>query len=338
MRRRDFISAIACATAWPLVARAQQSDRVRRVGVLMAESDPEFHLTAFREELRKLGWTEGRNIEIDTSRATADVDSMKRLAKELVALQPDIIVTVSTPATAAMQQQTSTIPIIFVLVADPVGSGFVTNLSRPGGNLTGFTPIVGSLGGKWVELLKEVAPRVTRVTLLFNPPTATFVEGYLNSYKAAAVARGMEAIVAPVHDMPEVEHLLATRAREANSGLVVIADVFTVTHRTEIISLAARFLIPAVYWSRSFTELGGLISYGPYTVDEFRRAASYADRILKGAKPKELPVQARMRRSGASPGGSRPTSPSCRSCCARVIEASGAPPCVDSSCSGAVLT
>ena len=235
---------------------------------------------------------EGRNIEVDTRRATADVELMKRFAKEVVALRPNLIVTIGTLATAAMQQQTTTIPIIFVLVADPVGSGFVTNLSRPGGNVTGFTPIVGSLGGKWVELLKEVAPRVTRVTLLFNPPTATFVEGYLNSFKAAAAARGMEALVAPVHDMPEVEHLLATRAREPNSGLVVIPDNFTINHRAEITSLAARFLIPAVYWSRSFAELGGLISYGPSIVDEFGRAASYADRILKGAKPNELPVQA----------------------------------------------
>jgi putative ABC transport system substrate-binding protein len=266
---------------------------MRRIGVLMGYAeDWAASVAEFREELRKLGWTEGRNIEIDTGRATADVGLMKRFAKEVVALQPDFIVTVSTPATAAMLQQTSTIPVIFVLVADPVGSGFVTNLSRPGGNVTGFTPIVGSLGGKWVELLKDIAPRLTRVTLLFNPPTATFVESYLSPFKAAAAARGMEALVAPVHDMPEVEHLLATQAREPNNGLVVIPDVFTVNHRAEIISLAARFRVPAVYWSRSFAELGGLISYGPYLVDEFRRAASYADRILKGVKPNELPVQA----------------------------------------------
>jgi putative ABC transport system substrate-binding protein len=293
MRRREFTALLAAAVAWPLATHAQQPERMRRIGVLMGALDAgdwAASVAAFREELGKLGWTEGRNIEIDTSRATADVESMKRFAKELVALQPDFIVTVSTPATAAMLQQTSTIPIIFVLVADPVGSSFVTNLSRPSGNVTGFTPIVGSLGGKWVELLKEVAPRVTKVTLLFNPPTATFVEAYLNSCKAAAAARGMEALVAPVHDMPEVEHLLATQASEPNTGLVVIPDVFTVNHRAEITSLAARFLIPAVYWSRSFAELGGLISYGPNIVDEFRRAASYVDRVLKGVKPAELPV------------------------------------------------
>jgi putative tryptophan/tyrosine transport system substrate-binding protein len=300
MRRREFIALIgSVAAAKPLAAGAQQLDRVRRIRLLMglAESDPEAQSSvgAFREELRKLGWTEGRNVEIDIRWATGDVESMERFAKEFVALQPDLIVTVTTPATAAILKQTSAIPIIFVLVADPIGSGFVTNLSRPGGNVTGFTnqAIVGSLGSKWVELLKEVAPRVIRVTFLFNPPTATsFVEGYLNHYKAAAAARGMEALVAPVHDMPEVEHLLATQARESNSGLVVLPDAFTWSHSAEITSLAARFRVPAVYWSRSSAELGGLISYGPPFVDEFRHAASYVDRILKGVKPNELPIQA----------------------------------------------
>src|SRR6516165_9212840 len=179
MRRREFITFLAgAAAAWPLATHAQEPERMRRIGVLMGALDAEdwaASVTAFREELRKLGWTEGRNIEIDTRWATADVDAMKRFAKEVVALQPDFIVTISTPATAAMLQQTSTIPIIFVLVADPVGSGFVSDLSRPGGNVTGFTPIVGTLGGKWVELLKEIAPRVAKVILLFNPPTATFI-------------------------------------------------------------------------------------------------------------------------------------------------------------------
>ena len=297
MRRREFITLLGgVAATRPLAAVAQQLDRVRRIRVLIgqAESDREAQssVAAFREELRKLGWTEGRNIEIDTRWAAGDVESMKRFAKEFVELQPDLIVTISTPATAAMLQQTRTFPIIFVLVADPIGSGFVTNLSRPGGNVTGFTPIVGTLGGKWVELLKEIAPRVTKVILLFNPPTATFVGGYLNPFKAAAAARDMEALVVPVHDMPEVELLLTTQAREPNSGLVVIPDAFTVSHSAEITSVAARFRVPAVYWSRSSTELGGLISYGPYIVDEFRRAASYADRILKGEKASELPVQA----------------------------------------------
>ena len=216
MRRRDCILLICGAAAtWPLTVRAQQLDRVRRIRVLIgqAESDHEAQssVATFREELRKLGWTEGRNIEIDTRWATGDVESMKQFAKEFAALQSDLIVTVSTPATAAMLQQTRTIPILFVLVADPVGSGFVANLSRPGGNVTGFTPIVATLGGKWVELLKEIAPGVAKVVLLFNPPTATFVGGYLNHFKAAAAARDMEALVAPVHDMPKVELLLTTR-------------------------------------------------------------------------------------------------------------------------------
>jgi len=297
MRRREFIALLGGATvALPFTAGAQQLDRVRRIGVLLglAESDPEAQssVAAFREELRKLGWTEGRNIEINTRWATGDVETMKRYAQELLALQPDLIFTSTTPATAAMLQQTRTIPMVFVFVGDPVGSGFVTNMSRPGGNVTGFTPIVSSLGGKWVELLKEIAPHTARVSLLFNPPTATFVESYLSSFKAAAAARGMDALVAPVHDMREVEFLLTAQAREPNSGLVVIPDTFTVNHRADITSLAARLRLPAVYWSGSFAELGGLISYGPYIVDEFRRAASYADRILKGEKPADLPVQA----------------------------------------------
>jgi ABC-type uncharacterized transport system substrate-binding protein len=297
VRRREFITLLGGATvAWSVAAHAQQTERVRRIGVLTfsAESDQEGQssVAAFREGLRKLGWMEGRNSEIDIRWAAADVELMKRFAKELVTLQPDLILTSSTPATAAMLQQTRTIPIIFVLVADPVGSGFVASLPRPGGNATGFTPIVGSLGGKWVELLKEIAPRVARVTLLFNPPTATFVEGYLNPFKAAAASLGAEAIVAPVNDMPSVESLVTTEAREPSSGLVVIPDAFTVRHRAEITALAARYHVPAVYWSRSFAEVGGLISYGPYIVDEYRRAASYADRILHGSKPSELPVQA----------------------------------------------
>ena len=297
LRRREFITLLGGAMAvWPLAARAQQTERVRRIGVLMeyaeSDSDAQARIAAFRDSLQKLGWVESRNIKIDTRWAAADIELMKRFAKELVVLQPDLILTSSTPATGAMLQQTRIIPIIFVLVADPVGSGYVASLPRPGGNVTGFTPIVGSLGGKWVELLKEIAPRLARVALLFNPPTATFIEGYLNPFKTAAASLGMEAIITPVHDMPEVELLVTAQTREPNSSLVVIPDVFTLSHRTAITSLAAHHRVPAVYWSRSFAELGGLISYGPYIVDEYRRAASYADRILKGEKPADLPVQA----------------------------------------------
>jgi putative ABC transport system substrate-binding protein len=298
MRRREFFAWVGAATAWPFAARAQ-SERVRRLGVLMytAESDDEGQsgIAAFREELGKLGWTEGRNIKIEARWAAADIELMKRFAKELVEIQPDLILTSSTPATGAMLQQTRTIPIIFVLVADPIGSGYVASLPRPGGNMTGFAPIVASLGGKWAELLKEIAPTLARIALLSNPPTATFIEGYLNPFKTAAASLGMEAIIAPVHDMTEVESLVATQAREPNGGLVVIPDAFTISHRSAITSLAAHYRVPAVYWSRSFAELGGLISYGPYIVDEYRRAASYADRILKGEKPADLPVQAPTR-------------------------------------------
>ncbi len=297
MRRREFTRLLGGATvAWSVAAHAQQTERVRRIGVLTftAESDQEGQssVAAFREEIRKFGWVEGRNSEIDIRWAAADIGLMKRFAKEFVALQPDLILTSSTPATAAMLRETRTIPIVFVIVADPVGSGFVESLPRPGGNATGFTPIVRSLGGKWVELLKEIAPRVARVSLLFNPPTATFIDGYVSPFKAAAAAIGAEAILAPVNDIPGLESLVATEALEPNSGLVVIPDAFTIQHRAEIIALAARHHVPAVYWSRSFAEVGGLISYGPYIVDEYRRAALYADRILKGSKPSELPVQA----------------------------------------------
>jgi putative tryptophan/tyrosine transport system substrate-binding protein len=294
MRRREFLGVLGgAAAAWPLAARAQQG-AIRRIGVLMgfAENDhgAQSGVAGFREELQKLGWMERRNIAIDTRWATAE--SMQAFAKELVALQPDFILTSSTPATAAMLQQTRTIPIIFVMVSDPVGSGFVASLPRPGGNVTGFTAIEGALGGKWVELLKEIAPQVARVVLLFNPAMATYAEYYLHPFKVAAASLGVEAIVAPVHDSSELESVVATQARELNSGLIIMPDAFLIGHRTEIISLAARYRAPAVYWSRFFAEVGGLISYGPNVVDEYRRAASYADRILKGAKPSELPVQA----------------------------------------------
>ncbi len=296
MRRREFFGVLGGAAAtWPFAARAeQQPDRLRRIGVLIgfAESDhgAQSGVAGFREELRKLGWMEGRNIEVDTRWATAE--SMQAFARELVALQPDFILTSSTPATAAMVQQTRTIPIIFVMVSDPVGSGFVASLSRPGGNVTGFTAIEGSLGGKWVELLKEIAPQVARVALLFNPAMATYAEYYLHPFKVAAASLGVEAIVAPVHDSSELESVVTTQAREPNSGLIIMPDAFIIGHRAEITSLAARYRVPAVYWSRFFAELGGLISYGPNGVDEYRRAASYADRILKGTKPSELPIQA----------------------------------------------
>ena len=297
MRRREFITLLGgAAAAWPLVARAQQLDQARRIGVLMGypENDPEAqaYFAAFRDGLRKLGWTEDRNIRIDHRWITpGDTDSLQRFAKELVALQPDVILSNTTPTTAALLQQTRTIPIIFTMVADPLGSGFVASFSKPGGNVTGFTTIEGSLGGKWVELLRETAPRVVRTALLFNPASAPFFEYYLKTFNAAAASFGMEAITAPVRDMPGLESVVAALARE-NGGLVVLNEDFTIAHRAEIISLAARYRLPAVYPYRFFAELGGLLSYGVNLSDNFRRAAPYADRILKGEKPADLPVQA----------------------------------------------
>jgi ABC-type uncharacterized transport system substrate-binding protein len=217
---------------------------------------------------------------------------MQRFAKELVALQPDLILSSSTPTTAALLQQTRTIPIIFAIVADPVGSGFVASLPRPGGNVTGFISMEPTMAGKWLELLKEIAPRVNRVALLFNPATATFAEYYLNPFKAAAASLGVEAIAAPVHDTSELESVAAAQAREPNGGLIVMNEDFTIAHRAEITALAARYRLPAVYPFRFFAELGGLLSYGNDLTDNFRRAATYVDRILKDAKPSELPVQA----------------------------------------------
>jgi putative ABC transport system substrate-binding protein len=296
MKRRDLITLLGGSVlAWPLATRAQQSEHMRHIAVLMAfpETDPEAQSWAagFQEELGKLGWNEGQNIRIDTRWATADVESLQRFAKQLVALQPDLILTGSTPATAAMRQQTNTIPIVFAMVGDPVGSGFVASLSRPGGNLTGFTPIENSLGGKWVELLKEIAPRVARVAMVFDPAMAPFASYYLNPFQAAAASLGIEAVVAPVDDMAELERVVATSASEPNSGLIVMPDAFMIGHHVDITSLAARYRVPTVYPFRIFAEVGGLLSYGSSALDEFRRAASYADRILKGAKPSELPVQ-----------------------------------------------
>jgi putative ABC transport system substrate-binding protein len=296
VRRRQFIVGLGGAIAWPLAARAQQGERMRRIGVLMvyAESDPlgQTLVTAFREGLQKLGWTEGRNVRIDYRWGALDAETMRRCAKELVALQPDLILTNNTPTTAAMLQETRTIPIIFATVSDPVGSGFVASFARPGGNVTGFTNIEPTMAGKWLELLKEIAPRVARVAFLFNPATAPYAEYYLNPFKAAAHSFALEVIAAPVHDRSELESVVAAQARAPNGGLIVLTDSFLNAHRAEITSLAARYRLPAVYPYRFFTELGGLLSYGTDQLDNFRRATIYADRMLNGAKASELPVQA----------------------------------------------
>jgi putative ABC transport system substrate-binding protein len=295
--RRQFLAALGGAVVWPLAARAQLPDRPRRIGVLMAHaaSDPEFeaYLSAFREGLQRLGWTEGANIRIDTRwGALDDAEAIQRLAKELVALKPDVILTQNTPPTASMLQQTHTIPIVFVIVADPVGSGFVESLPRPGGNATGFTVMEPTMSGKWLALLKEIAPRVNRAAFLFNPATAPYADYYLNPFKTAAASFGVEAILAPVHDGAELDTVIAAQAREPNGGMILIPDGFLNVHRDEIILLAARYRLPTVYPWRFFAELGGLLSYGSEQIDEFRLAATYVNRILKGEKPSELPVQA----------------------------------------------
>ena len=295
--RREFIRLVGGAAAWPLAAGAQQPGGMWRIGVLMAhdENDAEFkaYVAAFRGGLEKLGWTEGRNIRIDFRwGALDDAEARQRSAKELIALGPDLILTQNTPPTASMLQQTRTIPVIFVIVADPVGSGFVETLARPGGNASGFTVMEPTISGKWVELLKEIAPRVNRVAVLFNPATAPYANIYLNPFKAAAASFGLEAIDAPVHSVSDLEFVIAEQGRTPNSGLVAIPDGFLNVYRTEIISLAARHHVPAVYPWRFFPDIGGLLSYGSDQRDLFRFAATYVDRILKGAKPSELPVQA----------------------------------------------
>ena len=298
MRRRDFIAGIGwisgCVADWGPRAAGR---RIRRIGVLMgyAESDPEGQafFAAFREGLRKLGWAEGRNIRIDMRWAIpGDPESIRRLAKELVAQQPDLILSHNTPTTTAMLQHTRTIPIVFVIVADPVGSGLVASFARPGGNVTGFTTLEPTIAGKWLELLKEIAPRVKRVAFLFHPATATYAEVYLRPFRAAAASFAVEAIAAPVRDRSEFESVIGALAREPNGGLIVMPNTFMNAHRADIISLAARYRLPVIAPYRFFPELGGLLSYGNDQVDNFRRAATYADRILKGAKPSELPVQA----------------------------------------------
>ena len=295
MKRRAFITLLGgAAAAWPLAARAQQADRMRRIGALIAyaegDSEAQAWFAAFREQFQKLGWTEGLNIRIDTRWAT-DVESRQRFAKELVALRPGAILAHTTAATVAVQEETGTIPIVFVQVADPIGSGLVASLPRPGGNITGFMTMEPAMAGKWVELLKEIAPRVTRVASLFNPTTAPYVGAYLNHFQAAARSFAVEAIPAPVHNRSELESIVATQAHDPSGGLIVMPDPSMTTYREEIIALADRYRLPVVSPYRYYTELGALLSYGNDVRDNYRRAATYVDRILKGEKPSDLPVQ-----------------------------------------------
>ncbi len=298
MRRRNFITLLGSTMVMgSLTAHAQQSDGMRRIGVLMSypETDPDAQafFAAFREGLQKLGWMEGRNVRFDTRWTSAgNVEEMQRFAKELVALQPDLMLGHTTTATVALRQQTRTIPVIFAFVSDPVGSGLVASFPHPGGNVTGFMVMEPTMAGKWLELLKEIAPRVTRVAFLFNPATATYAEYYLEPFKAVAASLAVEAIASPVRDTSELESVIATYAREPNVGLIVMPDTFNDAHRAEITSLTARYRLPAICPFRFYAKVGCLLSYGNEAIDNFRRAAQYADRILKGEKPSDLPVQA----------------------------------------------
>jgi putative tryptophan/tyrosine transport system substrate-binding protein len=296
IKRREFITLLGgAAVAWPVVARAQQPDGMRRIGVLMgfAEDDPEAkaRLAAFRQGLEKRGWSEGRNVRIDYRYAPAGAQAQV-LAKELVALQPDVILAHSTPVTAALQRESRTIPIVFTVVSDPVGERFVESLARPGGNVTGFTNVEFSLTGKWLELLKEVAPGIKRVAFISDPKVSPGGGSYYTHLiEASAATSAVVPTVAPVHDAVDIERAIGEFAREQNGGLVVLPDATTLGHRELIVALAARHRVPAIYAFRNIVVDGGLISYGIDVVEQYRQAAGYVDRILKGAKPAELPVQ-----------------------------------------------
>jgi putative ABC transport system substrate-binding protein len=295
IQRREFITLLGLsAAAWPVLARAQQGERMRRIGLLVPgdENDPvgKTIFSAFIQALAGLGWTDGRNIRIDRRWAGADINRIRALAQELVGLQPDIILTTSTAGTVALQRETRTISIVFANVGDPVASGLVARLDRPGGNVTGFATYEATLGGKWLELLSEIAPGLKRVAIMFNPDT-TPVSTYLPSLETAARSLKVVPITAPVRSDVEIEAAIIALGREMRGGLVVVPDTFMFTHRAPIISAAARNHVPAVYPRSTYARDGGLLSYGSDPVDLFRRATSYVDRILRGAKPAELPVQ-----------------------------------------------
>ena len=296
MQRREFITLLGGAVAWPLTARAQQPERVRHIGVLMvdAENDPEgqSHAKAIRDGLQKLGWTAEHNIRFDYRWAAGDAGRIRAFAKELVAMQPDVILARSTPATAALKAETRTIPIVFTTVSDPIGSEFVANLARPGANITGFTNFESSISGKWLGLLKEIAPHVAQVGIMFNPETAPYAPYYVRPLEAAARSFKVEPISAAVHDDAAIERVITTLARDSNGGLIVLPDAFTTSdHRKNIIEQAARNHLPVIYPYRFIVEEGGLMSYGIDITDLYQRAASYIDRILRGTQPADLPVQ-----------------------------------------------
>jgi putative tryptophan/tyrosine transport system substrate-binding protein len=294
MRRREFIAGLGGAAAWQVAVRAQQAGGLRRIGVLMQGdgNDPVWKspVSAFTQALADLGWTDGRNVRMDLRWYGVDINRIRALAQELVGLQTDIILTGSTLATVALQRETRSIPIVFVGVSDPVASGIVARLDRPTGNITGFASVEARLGGKWVELLSEIAPGLKRVAIMFNPETFP-ASLHVPSFETAARSLKVAPIIAHVHSDGEIETAIIALGREPGGGLVVTSEPFTVAHRVPIILAAARNKLPAVYQTSFFARDGGLFSYGHDLVDNWRRAASYVDRILRGAKPAELPVQ-----------------------------------------------
>jgi ABC-type uncharacterized transport system substrate-binding protein len=296
MKRREFITLLGgAAAAWPLAARTQEDVRVRRIGILMNltanDAESKARIAAFLQGLRDLGWTEGRNVQIDTRWAAGEDDRFHRYAEELVAVAPEVILASTSPSVAALQRASRTVPIVFANVTDPVGQGFVANLARPGGNTTGFTPYEYGIGVKWLELLKEITPGLGRVAVL-RDATLAHTSGQFGAIQGAAPSFGVEVSPVGVLDAGEIERGISTFARGPNGGLIVLPTPLTGVHRELIITLAARHRLPAVYALRFYVASGGLVSYGPDAVDEYRRAAGYVDRILKGEKPADLPVQA----------------------------------------------
>jgi putative tryptophan/tyrosine transport system substrate-binding protein len=296
MKRRQFITLLGSAASWPLAARAQQPERMRLIGVLMSveeNAEGKTELSAFTQGLAESGWTDGRNLRMEVRWGGGDVDRTRTFAKELVALQPDVILAQGTPGTAALQRETRTIPVVFVVVADPVGPGFVTGLSRPGGNITGFINSEAVMGAKMLELLREIAPGLERVAMIFDPDTApgrgTY---YLRDFEAAARSSNLKLIAAEARSDADVETVVTSLGGEPRGGLVVTPDYFMFNHTEQIVSQAARNNVPTVYpWKSVVVKQDGLLSYGPDLVDIVRRSAPYVDKILRGAKPADLPVQ-----------------------------------------------
>jgi putative ABC transport system substrate-binding protein len=296
MRRRELIIVLGgMAVAVPFAVRARQPTGVRRLGVLLnlSENDPEAQrlITVFREQLAQLGWADGRNLRIDYRWSGGDVGRVRAFAKELVELSPDIVVGYATPAVLALQQETHAIPIVFLAVTDPVGQGIVASLAHPGGNITGFQDFEISLGTKWMEALKQIAPNLNRVTTILNPETAPYYPLYLHAIEEAASSFAVKLIPVEVRDDAEIERAISDIGREPNGGLFVLPDTFNFIHRRTIIALAERYRLPAVYFFPFFATEGGLIAYGPDRIDMARRTAGYVDRILKGTKAADLPVQ-----------------------------------------------